>query len=223
MLEQGFYFKHIIAGIDLSDIHDEAIYYVLGSDETTVLDREGAKKEPTIGMGYNNNNNAKKYFFIQKYFEYTWLINLAFHQWLEPKIGVEAFTLEQPRSAWPYDSKTHGYGKNGVEGGIALAISSMEKLKKLLDMHNISLSVLVYPWPEQLARKDPKHKGMSIWQEFCAKNDCAYFIDANPAFFDALEKTDLLTVLNDNYIRGDFHFNKNGNALVYEAIEETLH
>ncbi len=221
LLKQGFYFKHVIAGIDISDIHNEAVGYVLSPDEQKILEREKEEGVPSIGIHLQN--TQRKDFFIQKYFEYTWFINLIVHQWLEPKIGVEAFDIENVSSAWTHNPNAPGYGSVGIEGGIALAISSMEKLKKLLDAHNISLSVLVYPWPEQLAHKERKHKAMTIWQEFCAKNDCAYFIDANPAFFDALEKTDLLTVLNDNYIRGDFHFNRNGNALVYESIEKALH
>ncbi len=66
------------------------------------------------------------------------------------------------------------------------------------------------------------HEGVTLWENFCKKSACYKFINANNIFYDKLEATSISAVINDNFIRGDFHFNKAGNALVFEEIQKTL-
>src|SRR5262245_12831756 len=64
----------------------------------------------------------------------------------------------------------------GVEGGIIRSLHNMQALADLLAAHRRSLTIVVYPWPTQLAADDRDSRQAAIWREFCVKN-CKTFIN----------------------------------------------
>ncbi len=232
LLQQGFSFKHVIVAIDIGDIQDEAIYYAISEDGSRVIDKAPTKKvrekkvvesnKPTKQATITDTRSTEQ-FFTKKYFEYTWYLNLILDALLRPELGLKEFDTFPYRSAWTHSNVVGSdYGAVGVAGGKAQAVESMTKLKKLLDAHNIKMSVLVYPWPAQLMYAPRSHKGVTLWKNFCEKVHCENFINANDIFYDGVESTSLEQVINENYIRGDFHFNKKGNALITSVLQEYI-
>ena len=107
----------------------------------------------------------------------------------------------------------------GVEGGIARAVQNMEKLSDLLASRGIALTVAVYPWPMQLALDDRDSRQVKIWRDFCVKR-CKTFIDIFPAFFARRDAAkDWYEQL---YISDDFHFNAEGNRVIYGELAKYL-
>ena len=74
------------------------------------------------------------------------------------------------KSKWTYstDKIIDGYWSS-----ISLAqkemIETMTILYKLLDERDISLSIVVYPWPQQLENDIVNSKHAQMWREFCGK------------------------------------------------------
>ncbi len=224
LLQQGFTFKHIIVGIDISDIQDEAITYKLSPDDTKVLEKNiKTSLVPPPPPATVDKETAARNNIFEKYFKYIWFINLIVYEYFYPtQIHAEQFNTESNRSQWTHVKTSPYYGSEGIEGGINQAVASMGKLKKLLDARNIKMSVFVYPWPSQLIYAPRNHRGVTLWQEFCEKEQCANFIDVNATLYDKVEKNGLVETLVDNYILDDFHFNATGNALVYKVIQENF-
>jgi hypothetical protein len=102
-----------------------------------------------------------------------------------------------------------GYGPLGVEGGIAKEKAKMDRLWQELKERDIPISVVVYPWPAQLAHDTADSRQVRIWR--CAGR-CKRFITLFPAFF----------AVKDNFIFGDYHYADGGNALVAEAVIQGL-
>ncbi len=254
LLQRGFTFKHVVVGIDISDIQDEGIAYALSADGSKVIDKATLQKNaPPHAMASSanavssatlapantqpettklkvetkpapdSNKRRQGKYFAEQYLEYTWFLNLIVDSMLNPDLSLKRFDTQPYRSGWTHLQDVAGtYGPEGVAGAQAQAIDSMTKLKTLLDAHGITMSVLVYPWPAQLMYAPRTHAGVTLWQEFCQQVQCANFINANDIFYDAIESSNLEQVINENYIRGDFHFNRTGNLHVYQAIQKAL-
>ena len=59
------------------------------------------------------------------------------------------------------------YRPLGVEGGIARSLENMTKLSDLLASRNIPLTIVVYPWAQQIAQNDRDSKQVRLWRDFC--------------------------------------------------------
>ena len=132
------------------------------------------------------------------------------------KYDEEFKYIDLRRLAWSYD-KSISYGNLQIEESINISINQMQKLYNFLDSKDISLSVVVYPLPPQLAFDKEKSFQVQIWEEFC-KFKCKYFINTFPFFFDKLNKSSFREVNKKYYIQNDIHFNKLGNKAIADLI-----
>ena len=84
---------------------------------------------------------------------------------------------------------------------------------------NIPLTIVVYPWAQQIAQNDRDSKQVRLWREFCPGH-CKAFIDLFPAVFAAADADkDWYEHL---YIVGDDHFSAQGNRLMFEELAKRL-
>ena len=90
----------------------------------------------------------------------------------------------------------------------------------MLAARNIPLTIVVYPWAQQIAQGDRNSRQISLWREFCERR-CKAFIDLFPVFFAAAEAD--RSWYEHLYIVGDDHFSAAGNRLVFQELEKRLH
>jgi hypothetical protein len=95
----------------------------------------------------------------------------------------------------------------------------MKKLSDLLAAKNIPLTIVVYPWAQQIAQGDRQSRQISIWRDFCAGR-CKAFINLFPVFFAAADADK--NWYERLYIPGDDHFSRNGNRLMFEELAKRL-
>ena len=95
----------------------------------------------------------------------------------------------------------------------------MRALSDLLAAKNIPLTIVVYPWAQQIAQGDRNSRQVSLWREFC-EGRCKAFIDLYPVFFAASEADK--NWYERLYIVGDDHFSAAGNRLVFEEVAKRL-
>jgi hypothetical protein len=111
------------------------------------------------------------------------------------------------------------YRPLGVEGGVARSLENMGKLSDLLAGRGIPLTIVVYPWAQQIAQGDRDSKQVQLWRNFCPTR-CKAFIDLFPAFFAAADRDkDWYEHL---YILGDDHFSAAGNRMLYEELAKQI-
>ncbi len=227
LLHRGVEFDAVIVFIDISDAQDEAAFYY---DK----DGSGAVDGP-LQIVHNGGWYTKLRLYVTEHFL---LMNSIFgfleraavkHGFYHLNVGHgPLFDLE--RSAWTYrpvsDSEPYevGYAPLGLKVGMAKEASKMTLLWEELQKRNIPLSVVVYPWPAQIAHDTIESKQVVMWRNWCS-GKCQSFISVFPAFFAAKQQCpqDLpgCWYLNE-FIFGDEHYNTAGNALVADTIAKFL-
>ena len=140
---------------------------------------------------------------------------------------MTAGVFHRGRSEWTHNLNSSEYGPGGVNAAIKKAVKKMQDLSDLLKSKNVSLSVGVYPWPEQLKEmhmnSGSENLQSRIWREFCEVN-CLSYVDTFPSFAKQLSLSDdPMSVYKDYYIEGDVHFNEKGNRLIFQNLQAIFH
>ena len=133
-----------------------------------------------------------------------------------PKYEKEFKNIDLRRLAWTYD-KNINYGEIPVKESIKMSINHMNQLYETLISKNISLSIVIYPLPPQLAFDKELSMQVKIWEKFCYLK-CNQLIYSFPYFFEKLNETSFLEVNNKYFIQNDVHFNKKGNQAIANLI-----
>jgi hypothetical protein len=227
LLEKGVKFDEVVVFIDMSDAQDEAAFY-------RDIDASGAVDGPKQ-IVHNGGWYAKLRLYITEHLLLTNTVvgflerESVKHGFYNLNVGHgPLFDLE--RSAWTYrpvsDSEPYeiGYGPLGLTAGLAKEESKMTLLWQELQKRNIPLSVVVYPWPAQIAHDTIDSKQVLMWRDWCA-GKCESFVSVFPAFFAVKNQCPQgqpgCWYLNE-FIFGDEHYNAAGNGLVAEAVGRSL-
>jgi hypothetical protein len=102
--------------------------------------------------------------------------------------------------------------------GLLLAGDNMQKLTDLCRQNNILLTVVIYPWPSLIEKRDLNDVQVEFWKTFCEKNNLR-FVNLYPCFINVEEPVKVIQKL---FIPGDVHWNKEGNKLVAEKILDEI-
>jgi hypothetical protein len=85
----------------------------------------------------------------------------------------------------------------------------MDELVGALRRHGVSLTIAVYPWPEQIRAGDVDSRQARFWKRWAAAHG-ADFIDYFPQFTGAPAPA----LIRRYFIPGDFHWNAEGHRLI---------
>jgi lysophospholipase L1-like esterase len=215
LLDLGLKFDEVVLLSDSSDVEDEASSYFCIDDDPKYgkfcTTPSGALPGPAI----------KRDFFID-HFVVTNRLRVTIKRWILTKLGNKRHAIEgdHNRIGWtaanPDPAK---YRPLGVEGGVARSLENMGKLSDLLAGRGVPLTIVVYPWAQQIAQGDRDSKQVQLWRNFCPTR-CKAFIDLFPAFFAAADRDkDWYEHL---YILGDDHFSAAGNRMLYEELAKQI-
>ena len=213
LLEHGYMFNHLYVFVDISDIQDESIYStgVTGN----VYGKESINSDSQLFL-------LKQ--FVTDNFKLFKLGCLKIKNlWSNEEAQAKHQSVfKMQRSEWTYEKNSSAYGVLGVDGSIKKATDKMIELYGLLEEHDISMSIGVYPWPAQLAEieKVPTqiNRQVEIWKSFCQQR-CEKFVNLFPAYRGLISDHGLDVVYDQYFIDGDVHFNKMGNQLVFDEIK----
>ena len=212
-LEKGYTFNHVIIPIDISDLYDDDVSYRL-------------KKGLIVKDNYERGKRLKIRKFLRKNFPFT-----NFYMFVIKnlnKVGYEPVNLDvnkpvfhkdvKLKAKWTYSSEEFidGYWSPVITAQGEM-LETMSKLYELLEKRNIQLSIVVYPWPQQLENDDKNSKHVKMWENFC-KEKCDNFINLFPIFFQEKEKNGFLLTYKKYYWWNDMHFNIEGNRIVAKEI-----
>jgi hypothetical protein len=215
LLDLGLEFDEVVLLSDSSDVEDEASSYFCIDDDPKYrkfcATPSGALPEPAI----------KRDFFID-HFVVTNRVRVTIKRWILTKLGNKRHAIEgdHNRIGWTTPNPDPAkYRPLGVEGGVTRSLENMRKLSDLLAGRGIPLTIVVYPWAQQIAQGDRESKQVRLWRDFCPTR-CKAFIDLFPAFFTAADRDkDWYEHL---YILGDDHFSAAGNRMLYEELAKRL-
>ena len=213
--ERGLRFDLLIVFIDISDIYDEAEYYRL-DDVGNVVSTAKARKDFDVFVPRQTLGRRFKLAFKDN------SLIVRFGDALKDTIRLMikcpepiACMTGSPRAMWTVDEET--FRKYGALG-LRWAAAAMDRLAALAGRHDIAMTVVVYPWPEQIMRQDLESRQVSFWHAW-AKRQGVDFVNLFPVFIDG---NDPLERVKRYYIEGDTHWNAEGHALVARALLERV-
>jgi len=213
LIANGIQFDEVLVFSDPSDVQDEATSYFCIDDDPQYK-RYCNPRDTLPGW-------ARKKTFLERYLTVTNAVGMSLKKLLFRTRPPPADKYDVSRIGWlrPGSIVDRTYAPLGVNGGIARSLQNMGALAALLKQHNISITIVVYPWISQLIENDRNSSQISLWRDFC-RSDCKALINLFPAFFRATE-------LNPNwqrdlYIAGDIHLSEAGNELIYRELRKYL-
>jgi hypothetical protein len=220
LLGAGLQFDEVVLFSDPSDVTDEATSYFCIDDDPKYHAycnvTEGSAQPPGILP-------PKKTDFLVDHFVVTNRLHIYLKQSIQAFLGNRrrAINTDRGRIGWtiPGFDASKDCEPLGVDGGIARSLQNMRALSDLLASRNIPLTIVVYPWAQQLAQGDRDSRQVSIWRDFCLGR-CKAFIDLFPVFFAAAEADrDWYEHL---FILGDDHFSAAGNRFMFQELAKHL-
>jgi hypothetical protein len=182
--------------IDMSDIDDEANVYRL-------------KADGTVGMAPLRHWFDVGQFLLGNFATFR----LAYDLYLKSPFST-AGSYGRERAVWSLDPKVMAaWGRRGL----ALADGNMNKIANLCREWKCGLTVVVYPWPDNVKAGDRNSIQVTHWRAWAAAHD-ARFIDGFTPFLR--EPAD--TAVARYFIRGDVHFSELGNHLLFDAVRSAV-
>ena len=130
--------------------------------------------------------------------------------------NVSHLDYEKNKASWSYIENYEDLDKK-----IQNQMMNMNELFVFLKQKKIKLSILIYPHQASIQFDKEHSLYKKIWKNFC-NNKCFKFIDAYSIFFDELKNNSKKEVMEKYYIKGDPHFNKEGNDKVFSLLYKTL-
>ena len=119
---------------------------------------------------------------------------------------IPTWAYEWPEYRGPYETQ--------IQMGLVSAKSHMTQIA--LDLHDrdIELTVVVYPWPQQIrAARNPSQAEL-VWRNW-AKNNNIQFISLFPLFVNSFPPEE---IISRYYLKNDSHWNEEGHRMVAEAL-----
>ena len=179
--EVGLRLDEVHVYIDISDVQDEVIY------------RNYAPKPLSIGKQLDHvfTRNVYVYYALRK----------------SKKIFRAYDSFARERGNWTHNAEAfERWGKEGL----ALAQENMHKLFQLCSRHDIKMTIAVYPWPNQIERRDSTAKPVAVWETFARERGIT-FVNYFPHFINEKPAQEI----RDTYfIKDDRHWNEQGHALI---------
>lgn len=218
LLDRGVKFKHVIVFVDMSDVHNEAVHYEVVKGR--VKDRELVERSIFRTKPFDVDSRLWIKQRLSRFFPLTY--NAARKLKMLATKGEKTFNYHPvPGVSWVHDQSATAYGEVGLPRAISLSVGYMEALYGELRRLGISLSIVVYPWPDNLVFDIEDSPHVRLWSDFC-KGKCVHFINLFPLFWDRVRLEGLENSIMNYYFAGDVHFNAMGNQIIGEEIVRVL-
>jgi hypothetical protein len=185
----------IFVFLDMSDIDDDANTYHEQTDGTVSAHR---------WHGYHIGQ-----FLLGNFATFRVMYDL----FLDSPLGTYA-SLGRERARWTMDPELmEEWGKRGLE----IAGRNLEKIVDICREWNCRMTLVVYPWPENVAAGDKNSVQVTHWRDW-ANSRSVRFIDGFAPFFR--EPGD--AALRKYFIAGDVHFTAAGHRLLYDEVKRAI-
>jgi hypothetical protein len=219
LLDSGLQFDEVVLFSDPSDVTDEATSYFCIDDDPEYRNHCSSAE----GAAQPEASPPKKPDFLIDRFVVTNRVRIYLKRTIQSFLGNRRMSIntDHARIGWTIPGLDVGnsYQPLGVAGGIARSLQNMRALADLLSARNIPLTIVVYPWAQQIAQGDHDGRQVSLWREFCQAR-CKAFINLYPVFFAAAEADK--DWYDHLYILGDDHFSAAGNRFMFRELARHL-
>ena len=214
----------VIVFLDISGIGDEAWFYDLDRDDKVVDQpfQAGTSIDPSVMRGMPPSRWENFNVWVREHVLSVMVVGrlrkrFQRHELTSGPLGPWQAKLASKRGNWTFAFDAAAFKAVG-ERGLQRASHSMNLLRDLLRKHGIPLTVVVYPWPNQIVASDLNSKQVQYWRAWTAANGSG-FADLFGEFIDG---SDPAVTLRKYYVEGDVHFNAAGHQRLAAAMLEKI-
>lgn len=212
--EKGLRVDRVVLCLDISDLKDE-FYYEEGPDGKVRSVSYGpfaaqAERLHRIDAicGWLEANVEKNFVLIGA------IVRNARLQWrrhASPTGVTEHDAIPEWAYNWPDYRGKHA---DLVEKGLEKTKSEMTRLADEIKARGIPLTLVVYPWPQQVRAGSKPSRAEKEWQDWAAQNN-AQFVSLFPVF---VNDTSADEIISKYYWKNDAHWNEEGHRLVAAGL-----
>lgn len=213
----------VVVALDISDVHDEAGVWIDGSppknlravnaDRGLVVAQQAAAEATSRGRLRDRLRLTGGIYRALRYSLLAIPNPTVFDQM------KSSFTWNTWETLDATPAAVTGFSPLGVRGGLDRIAGKLAELTALAHASRSTLFVLLYPWPAQLRHPD-RFSWSGFVAEACRRAGCDGVIDTIPAFRERAGSD--AGWYNALYVKGDVHFNAEGNRLIFEALKREL-
>lgn len=198
---EGLTFDHLVVCLDLSDIVDEIKYYRLDEHGNVVMRADTFSAQ------------AKQ--FVAERTILMRAIREGLHALREGSRDGDRGVVDHERSSW---TRVPALWAKYGEPGLRSAATHLDGLRELLAARGIKMTLVVYPWPDQILNGERECAQVTYWRDWTAQRSVA-FVNCFPAFLDAGPAAE---VIDRYFISKDMHWNAAGHARIAEVLLREL-
>jgi hypothetical protein len=181
--------------LDLSDIGDDANIYHVGEDGVV-----GSTAFHWFGIGQ---------FFLNNFATVRLIYDLYLRSPFSTAIG-----LGRERALWSLDPTLMAkWGRRGLE----VAGNNLDQMVAICREWNCRVTLVVYPWPENVAACDRDSIQVTHWRAWAASRNVRFIDGFAPFFREPAE-----TALRKYFIAGDVHFTEFGHRLLFDEVRSAI-
>lgn len=119
---------------------------------------------------------------------------------------IPTWAFEWPDYQGPYD--------NLIQLGLESAKNHMTQIASFLKQRRIKLTVVIYPWPQQIRAASRPSRAEKEWETW-AKENSVQLINLFPLFVNSSPPEE---IISRYYLKNDSHWNDEGHRLVAETL-----
>ena len=226
-INQGYKFDQALVFLDVSDIYDEL--FIKFDNEGKILTYEERKnrnifKKNFYSIGRLLRDNTITFRFLNLISDKTEIMKNYVKLKYKTSRNLDKGFFDTNKDEVMFYRMTHidrGYWTfnnekfDEIRNGLNQSEIFLEKLFQLLKQNNIPSTLIVYPWPTQVAFGDNYHE--KYWKDFTKKRKINFL-----SLYDNFKSIDNNQFIFDNFIYGDVHWNENGSKIVFESIKKNI-
>ena len=209
--EIGLKFDELVVFLDLSDACNEIVTYYLDDSSNVHYNFNGAGDNTNDFIGEGLAKGIKGSIRKNTILSFT-LLNAIRHLYFSA-ITAQKRVIDHKKGNWTVNEDSY---KEYGQGGNEKMEMFMSSLFDMLEKHSITLSVAVYPWPDQIFYNDLNSLHVSIWRDWC-HNRNVRFLNYFPYFVKGTQK-EREQIIDRYFIDGDYHFNEEGHRLIADVF-----
>lgn len=211
---EGLRVDRVVLFLDISDLKDEFYY-----EE----DEEGRARSIPYGPYRDRADQLRRIdqacYWLEKNIEKNFVIlgavvrnaRLAWRRQASATGVTEVDAIPEWAYNWP---DYRGPYEPLVEAGLVKIKKEMSRLALEMKKRGVPLSVVVYPWPQQVKAGTRPSRAETEWRAWAQENE-AQFISLFPVFVNDVPAQE---ILSRYYWKNDSHWNEEGHRLVAQAL-----
>jgi len=219
---RGLEVAEVVVFLDISDIQDEASYFVDSTGQVRSTMAVGfigpvPSADELAGLTPTSTTADRVRGFLRRNTFLTYRILSSIKRAVRPPAPLlpscdPPLTMDHwsCRPGWTSSERIRElYGRTGLRRGS----EHMTALAHFLAARGIPLTLVVYPWPQQLQWNDRRSLQLSFWRSWAAGENVR-FVELFSDMFVQVDSAGLDRTIDRNFIPGDVHWNAAGHALV---------